>query len=568
MTENKTEKPSTPSPDELLTEFWKQSSASWAVYLESWKKAFEQGQQPWAEGMSRAWQDFARSMSSVAQGAVPGVGATPWSTPGANPFLANAGAFGFDPSHLKMGQEFFKSMAFPGQPSTQPENADAWLQNLEQAVTANLQASMKAMNEATERMGESMRASNPETLQRLWSGLAAEYAKDLAQLPARFAPARSQELQRLIQELSGRNPSPEARRYLERFLESLRVKSTLGPEYYVDPQATGAESAAMAGVNPTPHELVLEVGSLKLWRYGAAPHAPGRPPLLMVYSIINRPWILDLVPNFSVIAHLLARGLDVYLVEWEPAKPGNQDTLDDYVDPMMTRAVEKVRELSGLEPARPINLFGWCIGGTLALMYAAFRPLDIRRLITLTTPVTSSGSGILELFSDPTLFPMDEILKSNSMMPGKVVRAGIMSIKPYLEVLKWKSFYENLHDDRVMSLFYPLDRWANDNPDLAAQVFRRYIMDVYRDDAFVRGETSIHGRKVSLQDIRCPFLNLVAEDDWIVPVKAADRIVELIGSERRENVHIPGPHVGIVMDPRARSAWDRIADFALEKDES
>jgi polyhydroxyalkanoate synthase len=524
-------------PEEILAEFWKQSSASWEAWLGGWQKALADGQAAWLESLRR-----------------PAMGLPPQAAAGWDAWRA-MGAFGLPT---------FNPWA-PGSAGGAGGDPDAWARQLEQAVLANLQASLQAMHRTSERMRERVRASDPQAMERLWNGLLQEYARDLEALPARFAPGRSEDLSRFVRELSAGDPSPEARRYLSRFLESLRVKATLGAEHYVDPGAGDGDSARLAAVNPTSRELVLESGSLKLWRYGDAPHVPGRPPILLVYSIINRAWILDLIPGFSLVRHLLDRGLDVYVVEWEPARPGVTDTLDDYVDPMLRAAVARVRGLAGLAEGAPVNLFGWCIGGTLALLYAAAHPEDVRSLVTLTTPVTSTGSGVLELFADERLFPMDEILERHGMMPGKVVRAGIMAIKPYLEVLKWKHFYENLHDDRVMALFYPLDRWANDNPDLAGPVFRRFIQDVYRDDALVRGRTLIHGRPLDLAAVRCPLLNIVAEDDWIVPVKAADRVVDLVGSARRENLHIPGPHVGIVMDPRTRPAWDRIADHALEE---
>ena len=160
---------------------------------------------------------------------------------------------------------------------------------------------------------------------------------------------------------------------------------------------------------------------------------------------------------------------------------------------------------------------------------------------------------------------MDEIVAAHQgIVPGKLIRSSIMAIKPYLEVLKWKAYYENLHDDRVMYLFEPVDRWANDNPDLPGLVFQKFMREVYQDDGLVQGCTTIHGQPVQLKDIDCALLNLVAEDDWIVPRASAERVAELVGSQAARSEIIPGPHVGIVMDPRARYAWDLVVDFVRE----
>ncbi len=504
-------------PEELLEAFWSQTTSLWDIQVKSWQQFFEAGQsiieqsggmpepmQQWLQTQQQVWQQWGEALNRM---------------------------------------------------NEQPPAAED--DPLAQAVQSNLRSALEVLSQATERMASRMEAGDPQALASIWSGLATEYQRDLADLPDKLKPARSEELSDIAQQLSGASPSPQARRYLERFVETMRVKATQGAEHYVDP--------SQVTVAPTPRELVYECGSLQLYRYRAsaqADHAPGRPPVLLIYSIINRAWILDLIPGFSLIAHLLERGLDVYLTEWKPAQPGCTDTLDDFIDPWLHGAVAHIAQLSG-HPR--VGLFGYCIGGTLATIYAARHPDRVRSLVTLTTPLVSSGSGVLELLVNPALFPLDEIIAHNrGVVPGKVVRHSIMAIKPYLEVLKWKAYYENLHDDAVMHLFEPIDRWANDNPDLPGEVFRSFVREIYHDDGLTKGSTRIHGQPIDLSAIRAPLLNLVAEDDWIVPRPAAERVAELVGSETTRTEIIPGPHVGIIMDPRTRYAWDLIADHVLE----
>lgn len=512
-------------PDELLEAFWAQTASLWDIQVKTWQQVLESGQgvldnaegmpepmQRWLQLQQQAWQQWGDALHEMTR---------------------QAPAAGGDP--------------------------------LAEAVQSNLRSALEVLTQSTERMAARMEASDPKALAAIWSALAAEYQRDLAELPEKLKPMRSDELASIAQQLSGTSPGPEARRYLQRFVETMRVKATQGAEHYVDP--------SQVAVAPTPRELVYEQGSLQLFRYRAsaesehdiAPAAdarPGRPPVLLIYSIINRAWILDLIPGFSVIAHLLERGLDVYLAEWKPAEPGCTDTLDDFIDPWLHGAVGHIAELSGHER---VGLFGYCIGGTLAAIYAARHPERVQSLVTLTTPLVSSGSGVLELLVNPALFPLDGIVEANQgVVPGKVVRHSIMAIKPYLEVLKWKAYYENLDNDAVMALFEPIDRWANDNPDLPGEVFRSFVREIYLDDALAHGRTSIHGERLDLGAIQAPLLNLAAEEDWIVPLSAAQRVSELVGSEQARTEVIPGPHVGIIMDPRTRFAWDLIADHVLD----
>jgi len=505
----------TPRPDEVLTAFWSQTADLWQAQARAWQHWLEAGQTLLAQQAAAPgpWQALAQAQQQA------------WAQWSAG--LAAA----------------LPSAAGSGRPD-----------KLAEAAQANLRAALEVLTRATTTMAARLEQADPQALASIWEGLAAEYRRDLADLPTRLQPARSEELARLARELCTDSPSPQARRYLERFVETMRVKSVQGAEYYVD--------GSRVAVGPTPREKVLEVGSLELYRYRATADevpAPGRPPVLLIYSIINRPWILDLVPGFSLIAHLLSRGLDVYLVEWKPATAGCTDTLDAFLDPWLDQAVDKACALSG---HAQVGMLGYCIGGTLAAMYAARFPGKVQSLITLTTPLVSTGAGVLGLLVNPAVFPLDEIIAAHQgVVPGKTVRHSIIAIKPYLEVLKWKAYYENLHDERVMYLFEPVDRWANDNPDLPGEVFRAFVREVYHDDRLARGLTRVHGEPIDLRAIRCPLLNLVAAEDWIVPREAAEKITTLVGSTDATTEIIPGPHVGIIMDPRTRPTWDRISEF-------
>lgn len=502
-------------PDIPLEDFWNHAARTWQEGFQRWHRAWQEGQDAWWNATAPLWQQtFGATQELQRQAMRIFTGGMPRSTQGAS--------------------------------EADPVRVEA----LGKAVAANLETGLRAFTRATEQLAEQVERAEPHAVARAWAGLAREYARDLEGLPRKMVPRRTDELMEIATELLSGQPGERAGKYLERFVETLRVKMQRGPDYFADPDAVG--------VGRTPRTLVHREGRLRLYRYGEGDPEPGRPPLVLLYSLINRPWILDLIPGFSLVEHLLSRGVDVWLVEWEEAEPGCEDTLDDYIDPLLHRALARVRAETERER---VHLFGWCMGGTLALLYAALYPHEVASLTTLTTPVTSTGSSVLELWIDTEAFPVEAIVEQAGLMPGKTIRASLVAMKPYQEVLKWKSYFENLHDDRVMALFEPVDRWSNDNPDLAGAVFMKFMDDIYRDDRLLRGESTIHGRKVDLEAIEAPYLNLVAEKDWIVPAEGAAMTADFVGSEHQRTEIVPGPHVGIIMHPRARPAWDLLADF-------
>ena len=396
-------------------------------------------------------------------------------------------------------------------------------------------------------------------LGRLFEGRWAEYLRDLEAMPD---GAFRMDLQPLAEAwtrvLTGQGDD-EAHKVVDRLVQAAAVKARYGSEYYADPEDTK--------VGLTPRECVHEQGRLKLYRYlpaeGVEP--ADAPPVLIVYSVINKPYILDLLPGLSFIEHLLGQGLDVYLIDWGEAERGDRTTtLDSYIDPGIAGCVLAIRERTGAEQ---VSLFGHCIGGNLALMYAAQHPAAVARLITLTTPITAAEGGVVALWTDRDVFPVDALVDAYGHMPAKLIRYTFMAIKPYYEVMKWKMFLENLGNDAVMDLFLPVDRWANENVDIPGEVMRKFVVEVFHDDRFRDGETRINGRKVDLGAITCPLLNLAATKDWIVPSASASVLNDLVGSEDSRYVEIEGAHVSIMIDPRSRPVWTTMSDFLAGRDE-
>src|SRR6266700_5573832 len=142
-----------------------------------------------------------------------------------------------------------------------------------------------------------------------------------------------------------------------------------------------------APIAQTPKEIVWTLNKARLYRYIPVVPAESRHPipLLLVFALMNRPTILDLRPGHSFIEYMVRRGFEVYLLDW--GVPGLEDKdlkFDDYVLDYMTRAIRKVKALSG---SSELSLLGWCIGAILTTIYASLRPDDgLCNLLLLTAP--------------------------------------------------------------------------------------------------------------------------------------------------------------------------------------
>ncbi|MBM4467913.1 MAG: alpha/beta fold hydrolase, partial [Chloroflexi bacterium] len=180
-----------------------------------------------------------------------------------------------------------------------------------------------------------------------------------------------------------------------------------------------------APVGLTPKEAVWTLNKATLYRYlPTKPPAERHPvPLLLVYALINKPFIFDLGPDRSFVEYMRDQGFDVYLLDW--GTPGLEDRntrFDDYVTEYLSRAVRKMLRLSG---AKEFSLLGYCLGATLAVVYAALYPeVPIRNLILLTAPLDFSKQpeGSMAMWLEERRLDVDRLVDSFENVPGELIR--------------------------------------------------------------------------------------------------------------------------------------------------
>src|SRR5215831_14016445 len=105
-----------------------------------------------------------------------------------------------------------------------------------------------------------------------------------------------------------------------------------------------------ASIAQTPKEQIWALNKAKLYRYTPVVPAEKRHPipLLLVFALMNRPYILDLRPGHSFVEFMVQQGYDLYLLDW--GAPGPEDKnlkFDDYTLDYMPRAIRKLKAIAG-----------------------------------------------------------------------------------------------------------------------------------------------------------------------------------------------------------------------------
>ena len=323
-------------------------------------------------------------------------------------------------------------------------------------------------------------------------------------------------------------------------------------------------TAGDAPVAVTPREVVWTHRNTTLFRYRSQErrHAV---PLLLVFALINRSDIFDLQPGNSFVEHLLAEGFDVFLLDWGEHEDADADMgLAAFV---LDELHWGVRETLRAAEAEELSMLGWCIGGTLAAMYAALEHDALRNLILLTTPIDTASSRYSKWVSRDSFDPafVTDVYPS---VPGELIDFANKLLKP---VTNYWTTYRRLWEDvwagkdrRVP--YQAMARWVADNPRFPGRAYREWITWMYKENALVRGRLRLRGRRVDLSRIDQNLLVVTAGADHIAPREGTVPVLDLVSSADVTHFDRPGGHIGLMVGSNARrGTWPDITEWLAQR---
>ena len=306
-------------------------------------------------------------------------------------------------------------------------------------------------------------------------------------------------------------------------------------------------------------EIIYQGGKLRLIHYKAT-GAQRFAPVLLVYALIKRAFILDLEPGRSVVENLRSQGFEVFLTDWIP--PGESDSwrgLESYVRQDLANAVSAVQNHQSREQ---ISIIGYCLGGLLSLLYASLRPRDVKNLVTLTTPVDLS---LTRLSLNPMAYwverqALDFVKTFYGNLPSWLLKGCLMATMPAQYFMEfWSGLSDYNESDHYAKASQAFRLWLDSEVPVAGQLLRELMLDIVNENALVRGGLKVGYETVNLRRLVSPLLNVVAEFDTVVPPRSSLPLLNLVGSEDKRNLVFPSGHVGVALSDRAHAQlWPQI----------
>jgi polyhydroxyalkanoate synthase len=329
------------------------------------------------------------------------------------------------------------------------------------------------------------------------------------------------------------------------------------------------ESAFEVGrnVGVTPGTVVFENELFQLIQYTPATPTVHEVPLLMVPPCINKYYILDLQPENSLVRYLVEQGNTVFMMSWRnPDESLANASWDDFVEKGAIQALNVARDISGKEK---VNVFGFCVGGTIAASALAVEAARGRQpaasLSLFTTLLDFADNGVLDVFVDEAQVAMrEQKLASGGLMPGRDLATTFSALRP--NDLVWNYVQQNYLKGKSPAAF-DLLYWNADSTNLPGPMVCWYLRNTYLENKLkVPGAVTVAGEKIDLGKIDCPVFIYGSKEDHIVPWEAAFASMGLLNPKKaKANRFVLGAsgHIAGVINPASkgkRSHWINAAN--------
>ena len=333
-----------------------------------------------------------------------------------------------------------------------------------------------------------------------------------------------------------------------------QIKAIKGIKLLIDPPNVE--------VGMTRSEEVFSKNRMKLLHYLPTTEVKYKTPLLFVYAVINRPYILDLQPDKSVVKKFVDAGFDVYMIDWGYPSMGDEHIgTTEYIEQYIDSAVKHIKERTG---TKKISMLGYCIGGYFTTIYSAVHPENVANLMVMAAPLYFNiDHGLLHIWTKDKNFDPQKVVDVYGSAPADFLNGGFSMLDPLPNtIMKYYGLFQGLDNDEFVLNFLRMEKWIKDGIAIPGKFYAEFIKGGYQENQLFNGKLTIADKLVNLSNIDMPVMIIVGASDHLVPMEATKPLYDRVSSKVKEILEYPTGHIGLSVSGRAhKEVWPKAVDW-------
>ena len=300
-------------------------------------------------------------------------------------------------------------------------------------------------------------------------------------------------------------------------------------------------------------------------------------PVVLVAPLAVNMFIYDLFPTRSLVRLLRAKGFEVYMVDWgKPTSSHNYYHLSTYFGEMLPNIMAEVRQHSG---SKKLSLHGWSFGGLFSYCYTALKQdKDIENLVMIGAPCDYHANGDLGKQYQRLAKQLNRLDKRFGWkvhntrrrywrIPGAGNAIGFKLTNPVGSVKGYVDLVKNLHDRDYVSNHATNAAFIDRMEAYPGGVVQDFIQYLWTDNVIADGKLPMPGNDEALvKSITANIFAVAGKQDPIVTDDCLHRLLELVASEDKTFIKVPGGHMGILGGSKApEQSWLQIIDWLEQR---
>lgn len=316
--------------------------------------------------------------------------------------------------------------------------------------------------------------------------------------------------------------------------------------------------------------LIWSKGTTEVWDYGEKDSQD--PILILIPSLVNRAYILDLSPRLSLVKFLKNSGFRPWLIDWQA--PGEEESCFKVIDYIQERLWPILKEAHEKNKG-PVSVLGYCMGGVMALGLAKLCQdaswKALKNMVLLGTPwdfhrpLGENTSCLLKenlnFFKKLSVsFLGEDLLKQgNSFWESSLNSLSIPSeliqlyfhqmISPHNNLQKFLMISDWSPESEKMEDFISVEEWIQEGVPLSSLVAWECFYEWAVENKLARHEWIVGSTPFLPQEMTLPTLCVVADQDRIVPPSSTESLVEELPFVEKKSLKTG--HVGMIISKKA-----------------